>query len=270
MATATTPLASVQRAGSFIHRYADWLLAVGVLGLVLTLITPIPPGLLDVLIAVNIATSLMLLLVTMNTRNAAELSVFPTLLLFATLFRLGRVPDFHQTDNSTAATHDLRTGKRGFNEEYQALMDHLGMTPRTIGIGEKEQNGDIEASHGVLKRRLEQHPRERLAAADAALQPILVAERQALRQELGLVEGRRGGVVRQRIGHDLVGFEKRAQDAMRTERMDALQQRLDRPRTIAEAPLPQHASSTRPPGARPSRSIVLCPNRGQKALAGSS
>jgi hypothetical protein len=73
------------------------------------------------------------------------------------LFRLGRVPEFHQTDNSTAATHDLRTGKRGFNEEYRAMMEHLGMKPRTIGIGEKEQNGDIEASHGVLKRRLAQH-----------------------------------------------------------------------------------------------------------------
>jgi len=47
------------------------------------------------------------------------------------VFRLGRVPEYHQTDNSTAATHDLRTGKRGFNEEYVALMDHLGMTPRT-------------------------------------------------------------------------------------------------------------------------------------------
>lgn len=75
----------------------------------------------------------------------------------STLFRLGRVPTFHQTDNSTAATHDLRTGKRGFNEEYLAIMAHFGLTPRTIGIGEKEQNGDIEASHGVLKRRLEQH-----------------------------------------------------------------------------------------------------------------
>jgi hypothetical protein len=75
----------------------------------------------------------------------------------STLFRLGAVPDFHQTDNSTAATHDLRTGKRGFNEEYLAMMGHFAMKPRTIAIGEKEQNGDVEASHGVLKRRLEQH-----------------------------------------------------------------------------------------------------------------
>jgi hypothetical protein len=74
----------------------------------------------------------------------------------STLFRLGRVPEFHQTDNSTAATHELSTGKRGFNEEYLAVMAHLGLKPRTIGIGEKEQNGDIEASHGVLKPRLAQ------------------------------------------------------------------------------------------------------------------
>ena len=75
----------------------------------------------------------------------------------AAVFRLGRVPEWHQTDNSTAATHDLRTGKRGFNVEYLELMAHLGMKPRTIGIGQSHQNGDVEASNGALKRRLEQH-----------------------------------------------------------------------------------------------------------------
>ena len=35
-------------------------------------------------------------------------------------------------------------------------MEHYGMKPRTIGVGEKEQNGDVEALNGVLKRRLEQ------------------------------------------------------------------------------------------------------------------
>lgn len=73
------------------------------------------------------------------------------------LFRLGRIPNHHQTDNSTAATHDLATGKRGFNEDYLALMRHLGMKPRTIAIGKKNQNGDIESSNGVLKRRIKQH-----------------------------------------------------------------------------------------------------------------
>jgi hypothetical protein len=73
------------------------------------------------------------------------------------VFLLGRIPRFHQTDNSTAATHDLRTGLRGFNVDYVALMDHFDIEPRTTGIGEKEQNGDIEASHGAFKRSLKQH-----------------------------------------------------------------------------------------------------------------
>ena len=80
----------------------------------------------------------------------------------AALFQLGRVPVFHQTDNSTAATHRIPkdqavtdgTHGRLFNEEYLALMRHLGMKPRTTEVGAKEQNGDVEASNGALKRRL--------------------------------------------------------------------------------------------------------------------
>jgi hypothetical protein len=80
------------------------------------------------------------------------------------VFQLGRVPQYHQTDCSTAATHRipagqaayLADGKRPFNIEYLALMQHLGMTPRTIEVGEKEQNGDVESANGALKRRLEQ------------------------------------------------------------------------------------------------------------------
>ena len=81
------------------------------------------------------------------------------------LFQLGRVPSFHQTDNSTAATHRIPDGKsvvadgggrRPFNEDDLAIMRHFGMTPRTTGVGEKEQNGDVEAANGAFKRALEQ------------------------------------------------------------------------------------------------------------------
>jgi hypothetical protein len=83
----------------------------------------------------------------------------------AALFQLGRVPEFHQTDNSTAATHRIpdgrsvlvdTIGRRPFNAEYLALMRHFGMKPRTTAIGAKEQNGDVEASNGAVKRRLKQ------------------------------------------------------------------------------------------------------------------
>jgi hypothetical protein len=80
------------------------------------------------------------------------------------LFQLGRVPQYHQTDNSTAATHRIPDDekaylpgrRRPFNEGYLAIMRHFGMTPRTTEVGAKEQNGDVEASNGALKRRLEQ------------------------------------------------------------------------------------------------------------------
>lgn len=77
------------------------------------------------------------------------------------LFQLGRVPAWHQTDNSTSATHNLpksasSTSGRTFNDEYMAMMKHFGMKPRTTEVGAKEQNGDVEASNGALKRALEQ------------------------------------------------------------------------------------------------------------------
>jgi hypothetical protein len=81
------------------------------------------------------------------------------------LFQLGRVPAYHQTDNSTSATHRIPdakgaavegSSKRPFNEDYLAIMRHYGMKARTIEVGEKEQNGDVEAANGALKRALEQ------------------------------------------------------------------------------------------------------------------
>lgn len=72
------------------------------------------------------------------------------------VFRIGRVPGFVQTDNTTAATHQVASGGREFNEDYEKFIKYLGMTPRTIEVGKKEQNGDVEAANGALKRRLKQ------------------------------------------------------------------------------------------------------------------
>ena len=41
-------------------------------------------------------------------------------------------------------------------QSEKAIMRHLGMEPRTTAVGAKEQDGDVEASNGALKRRLEQ------------------------------------------------------------------------------------------------------------------
>lgn len=57
--------------------------------IVLMMILPIPTVVLDFLIAFNIAFSIVVLLLTMFTKSVLELSIFPTLLLITTLFRLG-------------------------------------------------------------------------------------------------------------------------------------------------------------------------------------
>src|SRR6266850_7760370 len=61
---------------------------IAVLAIVLVMITPIPPFLLDLLISANIMLSVVVLLVSLYIRRAVEFSVFPTALLLMTLFRL--------------------------------------------------------------------------------------------------------------------------------------------------------------------------------------
>ncbi len=61
---------------------------IAVLAIVVALITPMPPILLDLLIVVDIAMSVVVLMVTMYILKPVDFSVFPTTLLLLTLFRL--------------------------------------------------------------------------------------------------------------------------------------------------------------------------------------
>lgn len=70
------------------YKNGDLALIVGLFGTILLLILPIPPFLLDTLLALSIAASLLVLLVILYLRDASDFSAFPTLLLFVTLFRL--------------------------------------------------------------------------------------------------------------------------------------------------------------------------------------
>ena len=56
---------------------------------VLFMIIPIPPQLLDILLVLNLSLSVIILVITMNISEALEFSIFPSLLLITTLFRLG-------------------------------------------------------------------------------------------------------------------------------------------------------------------------------------
>ncbi|NBK79363.1 flagellar biosynthesis protein FlhA [bacterium D16-76] len=70
-------------------RLLDNAVSLFVVVVVLFLILPLPTFMLDVLLVINIALSVVILLITMNISEALEFSIFPSLLLITTLFRLG-------------------------------------------------------------------------------------------------------------------------------------------------------------------------------------
>lgn len=71
-----------------IARQRDLIIIIGVVGILAVMIIPIPPLLMDLLLSLNLCIALIILLVSMYTREALEFSVFPSLLLTVTLFRL--------------------------------------------------------------------------------------------------------------------------------------------------------------------------------------
>jgi len=74
--------------GSFIQRYSDVIIAVTLVMIVIMMIIPLPTALLDLLISLNITIALVVIMSAIYNEEALDLSVFPSLLLVTTLFRL--------------------------------------------------------------------------------------------------------------------------------------------------------------------------------------
>jgi type III secretion protein V len=73
---------------SFLSKYSDVLLAVVVIAIVGMMIVPLPTLLLDILLTINISLSVTILLIALYIPRALQISVFPTLLLITTMYRL--------------------------------------------------------------------------------------------------------------------------------------------------------------------------------------
>lgn len=71
-----------------ITKNMDVMVAVGLVAILVVMLVPMPPILMDLALTASITLSLLILLVALYTTNALEFSVFPTLLLISTLFRL--------------------------------------------------------------------------------------------------------------------------------------------------------------------------------------
>lgn len=71
-----------------LKKHSDILMAAGVIGILMLMIIPMPTFLIDMSLTFSITLSLLILVASIYTRKALDFSVFPTLLLVSTLFRL--------------------------------------------------------------------------------------------------------------------------------------------------------------------------------------
>ena len=72
--------------------------------------------------------------------------------LQAALWTLGGVPQVIRSDNTSAATHEMRRSRgRALNDAYQALLDHYGLRSTRINPGQSHENGVAEQGHYRLK-----------------------------------------------------------------------------------------------------------------------
>jgi len=71
-----------------VSKYSDFALATGLIAILMVLLFPVAPGLLDVLLAFSVAIAVVILMNTLFINKSLELSVFPTILLVTTILRL--------------------------------------------------------------------------------------------------------------------------------------------------------------------------------------
>lgn len=67
---------------------ADLLMAISILGVLAVMIVPLPPVILDLALSISLTSSILVLLIAFYAKKALDFSVFPSLLLLTTLFRL--------------------------------------------------------------------------------------------------------------------------------------------------------------------------------------
>ena len=104
---------------------ADVVFAIAVLSIITMLIIPVPTWMIDVLLAVNISISLMVILVSMYNKEPVDFSVFPGLLLILTLFRLSL---------NVSTTRMIISNKGDAGEMVRAFGDFVAGGNVIVGI----------------------------------------------------------------------------------------------------------------------------------------
>jgi type III secretion protein V len=74
---------------SWVNRSSDLVLSFMIVCIIMMLIIPVSPGVIDVLISINLTISISILFTSLYIQRATNLSIFPSLLLITTMYRLG-------------------------------------------------------------------------------------------------------------------------------------------------------------------------------------
>ncbi len=87
--SSVTNLLGGERTLASISKSSDLILAGVIIAIIMMLIFPLPPEVIDILISINLTVSIVLIFVAIYIQKAVQLSIFPSLLLITTLYRLG-------------------------------------------------------------------------------------------------------------------------------------------------------------------------------------
>ncbi|MFN9970375.1 MAG: FHIPEP family type III secretion protein, partial [Phycisphaerae bacterium] len=101
-----------------VHRYRGLIVPISFVLMLGVLLVPLPPAVMDVLICLNMSLAVVVLLTTIQMQKPLEFSVFPSLLLATTLFRLVL---------NVASTRLILTAEANTPEEAAAVAGHVIM-----------------------------------------------------------------------------------------------------------------------------------------------
>ena len=107
------------------------------------------------------------------------------------LWTLGDVPEVVRIDNTSAATHELRSSRgRALNDNYAALLDHYGLRSTRINPGQNRENGVAEHAHYRLQDAINQALVQQGSRDFDTADDYAVVVRQMVERRNPLVEGK--------------------------------------------------------------------------------
>jgi len=138
MSTAALP-AGPHAKPSILEKLRDYVLPLAAISVIFVMLVPLPAACLDMLLALSMAASTIVFLSAVQIRRAVELSVFPTLLLLLTLFRLSlniassrRILLHGQEGTAAAGKDQYRRGAAGPEMPQSQLLPEYDRQARLI------------------------------------------------------------------------------------------------------------------------------------------